>query len=46
VTAFDNNPPTALRMWQRAWPLAGLTLALLVNVLWIGVLGYALVMML
>jgi hypothetical protein len=28
-------------MWRRAWPFTALTLALLVNLLWIGALGYA-----
>jgi hypothetical protein len=28
--------------WRRAWPLAGLALAAVINVLWVGVLGYAL----
>jgi hypothetical protein len=31
-----------LTRWRRAWPLAGLALAAIANVLWIGVLGYAL----
>ena len=31
----------ALSLWQRAWPFTALTLALLVNLLWIGALGYA-----
>jgi hypothetical protein len=43
----ENAPPgAAFHLWQRMWPFAGLTLAVLVNVLWIGVLGYALVMLL
>jgi len=29
-------------VWRRAWPLAGLTFALFVNVLWIGALAYEL----
>jgi hypothetical protein len=32
-------PPTR---WRLTWPLAGLALAAIVNVLWVGVLGYAL----
>jgi hypothetical protein len=36
----------ALRRWRRAWPLAGLALAAVVNVLWVGVLGYALIRLL
>ena len=35
-----------LALLQRVWPFAGLTIALLVNVLWIGVLGYALIRLL
>jgi hypothetical protein len=45
VTAIENNN-AALSLWQRAWPLTGLALALLVNVLWVGALGYALVWLL
>ena len=40
----DND--AVLPLWRRAWPFAGLTLALLVNVLWVGALGYALVRLL
>ena len=29
-------------LWRRAWPLGGLLLALLVNVVWIGALAYGL----
>jgi hypothetical protein len=36
----------ALTQWRRAWPLAGLALAAVVNVAWVGVLGYALVRLL
>jgi hypothetical protein len=36
----------ALRWWRRAWPLTGLALAAVVNVLWVGVLGYALIRLL
>ena len=46
MTTIDNNTSAALSLWQRAWPLTGLALALLVNVLWIGALGYALVKLL
>jgi hypothetical protein len=28
--------------WRRAWPLAGFALAAIVDVLWVGALGYAL----
>jgi hypothetical protein len=31
----------ALTRWRQAWPLAGLGLAAMVNVLWVGMLGYA-----
>jgi hypothetical protein len=41
----DERVP-ALRRWRRAWPLAGLALAAVVNVLWVGVLGYALIRLL
>ena len=38
----ENAPPSAARkVWQRAWPLVGLAAAVLVNMLWIGALGYA-----
>ena len=44
MSAIDkNNSSGAFALWQRLWPLACLALALLVNVLWIGALGYALV---
>jgi len=33
----------SVTQWRRAWPLAGLALAAVVNVVWAGVLGYALV---
>jgi hypothetical protein len=47
VTATDNdNAPVLLALWRRLWPLAGLALALLVNVLWVGALGYGLVRLL
>jgi hypothetical protein len=43
VTAAEKDERVpALTRWRRAWPLAGLALALVVNVLWVGVLGYAL----
>ena len=35
-----------MKVWQGAWPFAGLAAAVLVNVLWIGALGYALVRLL
>jgi hypothetical protein len=46
-TAADNHVGGAtLTQWRRAWPLAGLALAAVVNVFWVGVLGYALVKLL
>lgn len=43
MTATDNdNSPVLLALWKRLWPLADLALALLVNVLWVGGLGYGL----
>ena len=43
MTASDKDGASgAMRaLWERARPLAGLTLALVVNVAWIGVLSYA-----
>ena len=35
-----------MKVWQVVWPFAGLAAAVLVNVLWIGALGYALVRLL
>jgi hypothetical protein len=35
-------PNNALSFWRRTWPLAGLTVAVLVNVAWIGALAYSL----
>ena len=31
---------TVSSLWRRVWPLAGLAAAVLVNVLWLGALGY------
>jgi hypothetical protein len=44
----NNNAPRAIavKVWQVAWPFAGLAAAVLVNVLWIDALGYALVRLL
>ena len=42
----DFSSLAAPSLWQRAWPITALTLALLVNLLWIGALGYALVRLL
>ena len=36
----------ALNMWHRAWPLACIAIALLVNAAWIGLLTYGLVRLL
>jgi hypothetical protein len=36
----------ALTQWRRAWPLAGLGLAAVVNMVWVGLLSYALVKLL
>lgn len=33
-------------LWRRVWPFAGLAMALLVNVVWVGALGYALIWLL
>jgi hypothetical protein len=37
------SPKARLTLWARAWPLAGLATALVVNVVWIGLLAYGLV---
>jgi hypothetical protein len=42
IAADKVERSAALTEWRRAWPLAGLALAATVNVLWVGVLGYAL----
>jgi len=42
----NNAPSAALNLWHRAWPLAGVTIALLVNAAWIGLLTYGLVRLL
>jgi hypothetical protein len=44
VTTTDNNAAPAV--WKRAWPIVGLAMAVLVNALWLGVLGYELVRLL
>ena len=44
MTTTDNN--AAPSVWKRAWPFVGLAAAVLVNVLWLGVLGYELVRLL
>jgi len=40
------TPLAALSLWQRVWPFAALTLALVVTLLWIGALVYGLVRLL
>jgi len=43
VAATDNDDaPFLVALWRRLWPLAGLALALLVTVAWIGALAYGL----
>jgi hypothetical protein len=47
MTAADkDDAPALLALWRRVWPLAALALGLLVNVMWVGALGYALVRLL
>lgn len=47
MTATDKNDASdASSVWQRAWPLIALAVALLLNVLWIAMLGYALIWLL
>jgi hypothetical protein len=47
VTATDKDDASVLlALWRRLWPLAGLALGLLVNVIWVGVLSYALIRLL
>ena len=46
-TADDNLSPKArLALWGSTWRLAGLAAALVVNVAWISLLAYGLVMLL
>jgi len=33
-------------LWRRAWPVAALAVALIVDVAWVGLLGYGLVKLL
>jgi hypothetical protein len=40
----NNNAASAV--WKRAWPIVGLAVAILVNMLWVGVIGYELVRLL
>jgi hypothetical protein len=43
----DDAPPSAaLKVWYRAWPIATLAFALLLNVAWVGLLTYAIVRLL
>jgi hypothetical protein len=43
----DDAPPSAaLKVWHRAWPIAALAFALLLNVAWVGLLTYAIVRLL
>ena len=46
MTATQNDDASAALTWRRAWPVTGLALALLVNLLWVGALAYALVRLL
>jgi hypothetical protein len=47
VTTTDKDERGCpLSQWRRAWRMAGLAIAAVVNVLWIGMLGYALVRLL
>jgi hypothetical protein len=39
----DAAPIAALKVWHRAWPIAVLAFALLLNVAWVGPLAYAMV---
>ena len=38
VITTNNNAAPAV--WKRAWPIVGLAVAILVNMLWVGVIGY------
>jgi hypothetical protein len=42
----DKVEGSAALQWRQAWPLAGLGFAAVVNIVWVGVLGYALVWLL
>ena len=42
----DAPPDAALKVWHRAWPIAALAFALLLNVAWVGLLAYAMVRLL
>ena len=38
----DYSPNSPLALWHRAWPLAAVTIAVGVNLVWIGLLAYGL----
>jgi hypothetical protein len=42
TTEKDYSPNAALALWHRAWPLAAVTIAVGVNLVWIGLLAYGL----
>ena len=48
MSTADNNlsPKARLALWGSTWRLAGLAAALVVNVAWISLLAYGLVMLL
>jgi hypothetical protein len=47
ATSDENDVPGTLpARLRQAWPLAAMAIAVLVNVLWIGALGYALITLL
>ena len=48
VTSLNRNGPLSatLALLRRLWPFAALAVAVLVNVLWIGVLVYAVIRLL
>jgi len=46
TTTQKDGGGKALGQRRRAWPIAGLAVAAVVNVLWVAVLGYALVKLL
>jgi hypothetical protein len=37
-----SSQSVALTLWHQAWPLAALAMAVIVNLAWIGFLGYGL----
>jgi hypothetical protein len=46
IAADKAERGAAPTQWRRAWPMAGLAGAAVVNVLWIGILSYALIRLL